>query len=306
MMASMGTMSSTSASWGFTPFALSSCTWAELSQCPGNICTSSRISTAALGSLSLAPAPAARSRLARLQPINALTLIRLSIESPPLRPVRRSQPHDLLQQLLVPYPSRPCRFCEILGSLEVRIGIGLEHVHGAVRPHAEIHAGIARQPQRAIDPTRKFVEISEHGRRKILRGARRDAVLGLVTLVPFDLAGGDGRQRIGHRAEHHLPDRQAREPVIPHDTDVQFASLDELLDQRIRSDLRVNELDALCELGGVIHHRGLRDTERGVLRGRLHKQGELLLARHEEPGTARGVEELGSWNAVERLQLFAL
>src|SRR3569833_2650616 len=195
MMASLGSLSCFCVSWGFIPFALSSCTWAVLSQCPGNICTSSRISPAALGSLSLAPAPAARSRLARLQPINALTLIRLSIESPPLRPVRRSQPHDLLHQLLVPYPSRPCRFCEILGSLEVRIGIGLEHVHGAVRPHAEIHAGIARHPPRAIDPTRKFVLISEHGRRKIHHNTQQKTKQNQKTLVPFDLAGGDGRQR---------------------------------------------------------------------------------------------------------------
>ena len=143
----------------------------------------------------------------------------------------------------------------------------------------------------------------EHLRRQVLGGVRGDAVLGLVALVPLHLARGDRGERLGERAEHHLPHRQARQALVAEHADVQLAPLDVLLDQRIGLHLLVHELDALLELRGVIHHRGLRDAEGGVLDGRLHEQREAQLLGHVEARAAAEHGELRGGDAVVLQQL---
>src|ERR1700724_2033591 len=74
-------------------------------------------------------------------PNNPLGLLS-SIVGAPLRTIRRPQPHELLEQLIVTYSGRTCGFCEILRSFEGGVGVGVQHVHLSVRPDAKVHPRI--------------------------------------------------------------------------------------------------------------------------------------------------------------------
>ena len=59
--------------------------------------------------------------------------------------------------------------------------------------------------------------------------------------------------------------RQRHEAIVSDDTDIDFASGDELLDDGVRPDVVVNELNALCEGLVTANDRGLGDSHRGFL-----------------------------------------
>ena len=81
-------------------------------------------------------------------------------------------------------------------------------------------------------------------------------------------------------AELQFPDRQHAQSLAAEHADIDLATVDILLDDRIGADLLVDEGDALRQLLVVVHQRGLGDTERGVLAETLHDQ------REGEPGRA--------------------
>ena len=83
----------------------------------------------------------------------------------------------------------------------------------------------------------------------------------MVGPIPFDLARGNGRQRLGQGAKAHLPYRQPHEPLIAQHPDIQLAAFDIFLDQCIGADLFVHELYALAQVRDILDHRGLRDAE---------------------------------------------
>src|SRR5687767_9630256 len=67
----------------------------------------------------------------------------LTIRGAPLRAVGKAQGHEALQQLRVFDAGRASGFGKVFTPLYVGIGVGFQHEHRAVRPHTEIHAGIA-------------------------------------------------------------------------------------------------------------------------------------------------------------------
>src|SRR5205807_868072 len=66
-----------------------------------------------------------------------------SIGCPPLRAVLESEIHQPLEQLAVAEAAGTRRLREILGALEIRVGVGLEHVDLPLRGHPEIHTSVA-------------------------------------------------------------------------------------------------------------------------------------------------------------------
>src|SRR6185437_11547202 len=78
-----------------------------------------------------------------------------------------------------------------------------------------------------------------------------------------------------------------------------------LLDERVRLDLLVDELDALLEASGIFDDRGLRNAERGVLDRRFDEQRELEPARRAKVRAPAKHGELRRRHAMEREQLFA-
>src|SRR6185437_1290291 len=110
---------------------------------------------------------------------------------------------------------------------------------------------------------------------------------------------------VRHRAEDHLPDGQARQPIVAHHADVELAAFDVLLDQSVGADLLMDELDPLLEPRRVLDHGSLRNTQRSILDRGLHEKREAELAWHADARTALEDGELRCGNAMEREKLFA-
>src|ERR1700758_1756646 len=73
---------------------------------------------------------------------SAASALRSAIGRPPLRAVLESEIHQALEQVPVAEAAGARGLREILGALEIRVGIGLEHVDLPLRGHPEIHAGV--------------------------------------------------------------------------------------------------------------------------------------------------------------------
>src|SRR5579862_6393639 len=93
----------------------------------------------------LTPAQAASSSA------SSATWLRLAIRGAPLRAVFEAEVHEALQQLAIGGAGGARRLGEVLGHLEVGIGVGFQHVHLPLRGHAEIHASITGHAERPID-----------------------------------------------------------------------------------------------------------------------------------------------------------
>src|ERR1700728_2578053 len=181
------------------------CACARLSYWPGSFFTSASKSASFFVASEWQPASASRlSRMARHAAGPEAIVDALSgIEIAPLDAVVATQRHDALEQLGIAHAGGPGRFGEILLAGQVRIGIGLEHEHAAVGAHAKINARAARQMQCAVNAPRQPVELLQYRSRQIVGRARGDVVAALISPIPFDLAGRDGRQRLRQGAETH-------------------------------------------------------------------------------------------------------
>src|SRR5580700_1134638 len=152
-----------------TPLFASRSAWATLSYRPGShVSSSARSVVRCFFSWSTHP-PLARVPTRRLSATMRRQLCS-AIRCPPLCPIFESKIHESLEQLRIRHAACARGLGKILGRLEVRIGIGLEHVYVSLRGHAKIHASIAGHAERPIDAAREPVEHRQHRGRQILRG----------------------------------------------------------------------------------------------------------------------------------------
>src|SRR5215472_8729406 len=73
-----------------------------------------------------------------------------AIGGPPLRAVLEAEVHQALEQLAVGGAGRARGLGEVLGGLEIGIGVGLEHVHLPLGINPEVHASIAGEAERPV------------------------------------------------------------------------------------------------------------------------------------------------------------
>src|SRR5579863_6447056 len=101
---------------------------------------------ATMASAAAAPAVAGiatRRRAPRLARPRTVTVKEPStIRGAPLGAVFQPQVHQPLEQLRVGCARGARRLGEVLGSLEIRVGVGFEHVHLALGGYPEVHASI--------------------------------------------------------------------------------------------------------------------------------------------------------------------
>src|ERR1700756_1074867 len=118
-------------------------TWRLLSYWPGSqarSCVSSRWRS--FSGLAQPPRSPSAGAVAAMS-ASAASAFRSAIGRPPLRAVLESEIHQALEQIPVIEAAGARGFREILGTLEIRVGIGLEHVDLPLRGHPEIHASVA-------------------------------------------------------------------------------------------------------------------------------------------------------------------
>src|SRR3954447_17261540 len=108
------------------------------------------------------------------------TAMLLPARPPPLH----AQAHDALEQWPVLDADVRSRGGEILAVGDLRVGIGLDHVHLAVDAHPEVDARVAGQLERAVGAPRDALH-QLHGRFRQRRRTGVDAVPLLVLGVPL-------------------------------------------------------------------------------------------------------------------------
>src|ERR1700738_1251598 len=131
-------MMSAMRSCGCTPRCGSLSAGRVLSYRPGSqsrSCVSS-LSRSLVWSAQALSSPRAASAVAVASAVRAASAIR----GPPLRAIPQSQVHEALEQLAVGRTRGARRLRKILGGLEIRVGVRLQHVNLALRGHPEIHA----------------------------------------------------------------------------------------------------------------------------------------------------------------------
>ena len=122
--------------------------------------------------------------------------------------------------------------------------------------------------------------------------------------IPFDSRrGNQGRPRLGV-FKQHLPSREHLDLAVAHQTNIQFPTLDECLNQRVGSGLAMNKVDSLLELFRVIYDAGFRNPQRCVFRNGLYQQWKFQRSRFACFFTAWSHEETWRTDLMKGQNLF--
>src|SRR4051812_34538166 len=89
----------------------------------------------------------------------------------------------------------------------------------------------------------------------------RDVYLGLVCVIPLQLAGRYIRSPLGQFSNQQFPWRKCLQPVIPDNSYVDLPAGDVLLRDRMGLDLTMYEFNAFDEFGVVVNYGCARDSD---------------------------------------------
>src|SRR5690242_2293983 len=155
-----------------------------------------------------------------------------------------AESQNAMQQARVVQSVVPGRGGELLALRDFGIGIRFNEIGSAVGRKAEVDARVSIELQCPVDAFCYSLNTGRQLRRKVLGRPILDADALLIIGIVLDLFGGDA-PCTAHGAEFQLPNRQNPQPIVAEHADIELTSLDILLGDGGRSDLLVDEGNAL-------------------------------------------------------------
>ena len=122
---------------------------------------------------------------------------------------------------------------------------------------ADIDSAVAVHLERAKRADCELLDGLSHAATGEASASAADTVLTLVGRAPLHPRGSDAVQRVRHRGELHLPDRERARVLVPDDPHIQFTPLNVLLHDGVCAESVVDIGHPFTELGIVGHDRRL-------------------------------------------------
>src|SRR4051794_8740861 len=126
---------------------------------------------------------------------------------------------------------------------DLGIWVSFEQIYFASVSYSIIQTRVTTQEQCAIDLLRQAFELQRHLLVEV-RGLRNYADFFLVSRVPLQFRSRNVGRAFGKFFDYQFPRGIALQPLIPDHADINFASGDILLGNRMCLGLTVNEFDA--------------------------------------------------------------
>ncbi len=142
----------------------------------------------------------------------------------------RRKVDDARQRFIERIAGRLRRFHERHALGEVGIRVHLQDVR-LVAPQSDVDARIVAALRRLIRRDGHFLDLAEQRLGERCRAERVDLVIDFLQRVPLRRIADDGGIALRQLAEVELDGGQNLRRLVPPDGDVQFAALDELLDE---------------------------------------------------------------------------